>query len=266
MINNGQIVTGFKNNQNGVNVNFNRPASAYKNVEMNRAQEGVFRVKANMPSFIQTSQLSKANLSGKRLVKEDKRTSFAGVNRVAVGRVANVTVGGDNAGSMTERMKTPRIGNVEMTIEPSEEIRISNTKRIRDSNNFTPINIDSLPSAVQKRAAPIMQIYEQFETKCITSGLLNRAQASVINHYFQQLLTQCLPIINSELRYQHSEPVSAVLLMFAWERSKLPIKKFLKTINSCTKKELGRVGIIRRCKAFTVVKKLNHTIDRIEAL
>jgi hypothetical protein len=107
-----------------------------------------------------------------------------------------------------------------------------------------------------------MKIYEQFETKCIEAGLLNRAQASAIMYYFQQLLTQCLPIINSDLRYQHSEPVSAVLLMFAWEKSKLPIKTFLKTINSCTKKNLGRVGIIRRCKAFTVVKKLKHSIDR----
>jgi hypothetical protein len=249
-----------------------RVSSAYQFAEPIRNKEGVFNAKANMPSFIQKYQLAKTALNVTQGDQTAKRTSVAGLmKRVSVvGSVANVSVGGGDAGSLSGN-KTPRITDIQQTIEPAEEIRISNTKRIRTSNPTTqtklkPINIEALPSAIQKRATPIMKIFEQFETKCITSGLLNRTQSAEIQQYFQQLLAHCLPVINSDLRYQHSEPVSAVLLMFAWEKTKLPIKKFLKTINACTKKDLGRVGIIRRCKAFTVVKKLKHQIDRIEAL
>lgn len=163
--------------------------------------------------------------------------------------------------------KTPRIGDSVTTLEPGEP------PRIRDSliqeaafPENQAINIDTLPYDLKKRAAPIMEVHKAFEETCIVSGLLNKIQATTLKRIFEHYLKEILPVINSDLRYQHSEPVAAVLLMSAWETLKLPIKTFLKTIDSCTKKELGRVGIIRKCKAFAVVKKLKHQVDQIYAV
>lgn len=174
--------------------------------------------------------------------------------------------------AMTELSKTTRLSNVDPFIETGPEKRIIdidsgriNTMITNGQSSVSTLIIDSLPSLIQKRALPILEVYELFEAKCITLNLLNKLQASTIKYNFQLLLTHILPVINTDLRYQHSESVAAVLLMFAWETSKLPIKNFLKTIDSCTKKDLGRVGTIRKCKAFTLVKKLKSDIPLVEA-
>lgn len=193
---------------------------------------------------------------------------MTGVERVSlevpVGRADAQSTG--TSGSMIVLGKTPRIIESVTIIEPGEAPRISNmlidqassgnvsTKRTQNIGEM--VDLQSLPYDLKKRAVPIMEVHTIFEEKCITSGLLNKAQATTLKGIFEHYLKEILPVINSDLRYQHSEPVAAVLLMFAWESLKLPIKTFLKTIDSCTKKELGRVGIIRKCKAFELVKRL----------
>ncbi len=126
--------------------------------------------------------------------------------------------------------------------------------------------LESLTNIVQKRVSPILEVFSAFENKCISENLVNSAQHNIISNTFHQLLTHIIPLINSELRYQHSEPLAAVLLMFAWETARLPIRNFLKTIDSCTKKELGRVGTIRKCKAFSVLKQIKHQLEQVEVM
>lgn len=226
-----------------------------------------------MSSFIRFNSGNSVEMNGGIGDGTTGRTPMTDVGRVSL-EVPVVRANAQStgtSGSMIALGKTPRISDSITTIEPGEANRISNlliqeaplgNQSIELSvNSNDSINLQSLPYDLKKRAIPIMDVHKIFEEKCITSGLLNRSQSTTLKTIFEHLLRDILPVINSDLRYQHSEPVAAVLLMFAWETLKLPIKTFLKTIDSCTKKELGRIGIIRKCKAFAVVKKLKNQVD-----
>lgn len=165
------------------------------------------------------------------------------------------------------------IGETGAIAEPGEPPRITRTifeeeaplRTESDEATCALFDFNSIPYEIKKRVAPILEVHSIFENKCISLGLLNRSQSATIKRTFSQYLKEILPVINSDLRYQHSEPLAAVLLMFAWENLKLPIKTFLKTIDLCTKKDLGRIGAIRKCKAFSMVKKLKQQVDLIYA-
>lgn len=219
----------------------------------------------NMPSFIRFSSGTQVEMNGGSGDGTFGRTPMTEVARVSlevpVVRAQAQSTG--TSGSMIVLGKTPRISESITILEPGEAPRISDQPFLESSPETMSIKIDALPYDLKKRAAPIMEVHTLFEEKCITSGLLNKSQATTLKRIFEHYLREILPVINSDLRYQHSEPVAAVLLMSAWETLKLPIKIFLKTIDACTKKELGRIGIIRKCKAFAVVKKLKHQVDQI---
>ena len=209
-------------------------------------QDYSFQCQNTMPSFKHSSNCP-----------EDVNHGVAGTGTSTRTLKTRVSVGGQNNTQANNQDSSPVAEYVEPFIEAEGilETRISGS-----------IILENLTSAVQKRIAPVLEVYTSFENKCIAEGFINKTQNRIISHTFHQLLSHIIPLVNSELRYQHSEPLAAVLLMFAWESARLPIKNFLKTIDSCTKKELGRVGTIRKCKAFSVLKQIKHQMGLTEVM
>jgi len=106
-----------------------------------------------------------------------------------------------------------------------------------------------------KKLKAVMKTVEQFGEYCVAHRILGKT----LNHQMMREAKVILGLSLSELsklRYQHSDAITLVILLFAIEKVKMPIKVFLNAIDKVVKKKCNKLSIIRKAKCFGLIKQI----------
>jgi hypothetical protein len=113
----------------------------------------------------------------------------------------------------------------------------------------------NLAVKTDKKLGAVMKTVEQFGEYCVARRLLGKTLRLQLEREAKVVLGLCLSEM-AKLRYQHSDAIALVVLLFVSERVKMPIKVFLNAVDKVVKKKCNKLSIIRKAKCFALVKKV----------